>query len=184
MAQDTGAALRTWREKVGISQAEAATLAGKSRATINRTEGGATLPDWARDLIAGKVAAEDEPAARAKPQAKRAKDAEAAPDDRKAAPAIVAALKRVPLFAKTTAEAFAMRDELARRGKVDRSTTPLIPLRPDWVTFGKYPAPVIKINAAIPRPVRVTKRGEGWSVLSADGRLYDYETAAASSRAA
>lgn len=178
--------LKAWRARLKLSQSDAAVLLGKSRASVQLYEQGrAAIPDEVAAIMAGKapVIAEDAPPP-TREKATRKRDATAAPDDRTCTKAISDALKRNPLFAKTTAEAFAMRDELARRGKVDRSTTPLIPLRPDWVTFGKFPAPVVKINAAIPRPVKVMRRGEGWSVLSADGRLYDYETAAPSSRAA
>ncbi len=179
-----GAALRKWREGKGLSQADAATLAGKSRATINRTEQSGALPDWAVALING----EEQPVAReaatsAPPKArapqKRAKDAEAAPDERKASPAIVEALKRKPLFAKTSAEAFAMRDELARRGKCDRSTTPMIPLNPDFVAAGKHPGRVMKCNAAIPDPLGpASLRTYGpRGVLTKSGAVYDYETA-------
>lgn len=187
----TGADFKAWREP-RMSQAKAGAALGVSRVTVNRWEAATDkpVPATAAALVRGEIAgaADAEPPTRARKEkpakAVKPQASDAAPDDRTASPAIREALKRSPLFAKTTAEAFAMRDELARRGKCDRSTVPLIPLRPDWVTCGKYPAPVVKVNAAIPRPLSVRRRGEGWVVVSENGRLYDYETADPCGRAA
>lgn len=96
---------------------------------------------------------------------------------------LTVSMQRNPPFAKTAAEAKAMR-ELRREQKqkqapkgveVHLSHIRLIPLRPDWrrLPSGR------QLNAAIPDPVDVAP--PEWAgdrgVLTKAGRVYDYETA-------
>lgn len=180
------AELVKWRKGLKLSQAEAATLLGKSRASVQLYEQGrASIPGEVEDIVRGKAKApevEAPPAPKPKGKAK-AGEVEGTPR------ALAEAMKREPLYAETSAEAFAMRDELHRRALVKdkeamRSCMPLIPLKPRWqvvqplTNFTKRPmGEPFKVNAAIPDPVAWARGFGPRAVRTATGAVFDYETA-------
>lgn len=180
-----GKKLASWRKARKLSQGDLATLAGCARITIARMEGDkAPLSDKVREVMAGTAAPPPEtakPVARAK--ARPVADPDAPP------PEIAEALKREPLFARTSAEAFAMRDELYRRAlmtdkEANRACVPLIPLVPEWRTVqpvgrvsGLPMGEPLRVNAAIPAPVGRCKAYGPRAIMSERGGVYDYETA-------
>lgn len=181
MASD-GAKFRAWREARGLSQEDAARLAGVARLTVSRAEKSGRLNAALSALMEGKSV---EPEATPDPEPKAAKVAK----PKAGADPIAEALQREPLFATTAAEAHAMRDELHRRAlaknkESNRSCVPLIPLCPVWQTVQpvnfltkKAMGEPFKVNAAIPDPT-VRAKGHPRGVATRSGALYDYETAA------
>lgn len=192
-----GTDLKAWRKGLKITQAEAATLLGRSlRMVIMYEKETAPIPDEVAAFVktGAHAVAEVAPPARTDgrnvpgdtpaPAKGKAKQPEGTP------PALAEAMKRDPLYAETSAEAFAMRDELHRRTlKTDkeamRSCMPLIPLKPRWqsvqpmTNFTKRPmGDPFKVNAAIPSPVAWARGLGPRAVRTASGAVYDYETAA------
>lgn len=181
----TGAKLKAWRVAQGLSQADAARLAGVSRATVNRSESGA-------GEVGEALAALVTQGPGAVPVKEAVKASFAAPPKApkvKATPSALAeAMKRKPLYATTAEEAHAMRDELHRlaggEAVCGRASLPLIPLQPVWVTVDAM-SPVrpgkimyrFPCNAAIPQPRARALDYSPRAVLSHDGALYDFETA-------
>jgi transcriptional regulator with XRE-family HTH domain len=179
----TGAGFRAWREAAGWDQKQAAEALGISRMTISRAEkaqGDAIGPKLAEAVAAlGGMAGVDAPApapiqSRASP-APKARQSEA-----KAQPATPKGEGSKPLhlrtFGRTAGECRAIRE--AKALKLDKGGrtvgVPLVPLIPEWATVGRR-----IVNAAIPSPL--DRAPPPWAgprgVVSADGAVYDYETA-------
>lgn len=190
----TGDEFRIWREGAGHTQAKAAIMAGISRLTVVRAEAavGKEVPSkMARLVPAGVEEVALRPGARpiaveGAPSFKVIKTpAEAAArvsGDIEVTPELKAAMLRNPPFAKTAAEAKAMRHLRASQKpkQADGSPYPvskirLLPLRPDWLRLPSGR----KVNAAIPDPLDVEP--PAWAgprgVLTASGDVYDYEAA-------
>lgn len=180
-------ALIEWRKARGLTQADAARLFKVTRVTVARWEKAGGISDAAAALMAGEMdapAPEAAPTSAPKPKGKaKAGEVEGTPR------ALAEAMKREPLYAETSAEAFAMRDELHRRALVKdkeamRSCMPLIPLKPRWqvvqplTNFTKRPmGEPFKVNAAIPDPVAWARGFGPRAVRTATGAVFDYETA-------
>lgn len=185
----TAAQVKAWRSALGLAQGAAAALAGMTRDKLAKVEGGKPAPPALVALVLGQpaapAAAPPAPRQLSKP-AKRTKRAGKGKSSTAPAvpvkggkvtpnPALVGALARSPLYALTSAEASAMRCELARLRDCYPSEVRLIPLRPQWVRVGLGR----KVNAAIPSPI--SEAAPDWSqphgVLTASGAVYHYETA-------
>lgn len=175
----TGEEFRIWREGEGITQAKAGLMAGISRKTVVRAE--MALGEQIPSKLARIVTEEAEPASASPPGLKLIKTAaEAAaavkPKGSGVSKELAAAMLRNPPFAKTAAEARAMRELRAEQKKVPVSTIRLLPLKPDWVTLEPSRR---RVNAAIPKPV--DQAAPSWAgprgVLTESGAVYDYEAA-------
>lgn len=175
------AGLKAWREGLKLIRKDAAVLLGISPATLASYEGNRRpIPSQLDERISALQSGEalPEPTKRA-PKAKAVNPEDEVADRRprwsKYTPEpIDACLKRKPLYAETSVEAGMMRDALAERANVYRSTVPMIPLRPTWRKAGNRP-----VNAEIPFPLDIPAPERfGWrAVQTASGTIYDYETA-------
>lgn len=190
----TGDEFRIWREGAGHTQAKAAIMAGISRLTVVRAEAavGKEVPSKMARLVpvpelvvdevplqsgAGAIEVQDGPAPGFKVIKTPAEAAAAVKSkDGAISKELKEAMLRNPPFAKTAAEAKAMRHLRAEQKKVSVSTIRLLPLRPDWVTLEPSRR---RVNAAIPKPV--DRAAPSWAgprgVLTESGEVYDYETA-------
>lgn len=190
----TGEEFRIWREGAGITQAKAGIMAGISRKTIVRAEAAVDeqIPSKMARIVSeqgldeiplkggGVIEVQGAPSFNliktpAEAAARVSGGIEVTPE-------LKAAMLRNPPFAKTAAEAKAMRHLRASQKpkQADGSPYPvskirLLPLRPDWVRLPSGR----KVNAAIPNPLDVEP--PAWAgprgVVTAKGDVYDYEAA-------
>lgn len=164
-----------WREAENLTQEEAAKAVNVASRTWRRWENGdSPIPgDVAERMRAASIETFVPAPVATQPKA-AAPELKAEVSVAPYKPATMAqCLARKPLYAETSAEARAMREQLAGpEGRV--SLVPMIPLKPRWVRVGGVP-----VNAAIPDPVGMAdeKRFGPNAVLTKDGRLFDMETA-------